>query len=331
MQPIPLFGTPEIADSFQAQASIVLHFGDAHAFAATLPDQSVDLVITSPPYNIGKDYERRISLEEYLAMQKPVIAELVRVLRETGSLCWQVGNYVENGEVFPLDIFYYPIFKQHGLQLRNRIIWHFRHGLHNTKRFSGRYETLLWFTKSDRYTFNLDAVRVPAKYPGKRHYKGKHIGKPSGNPKGKNPSDVWEILLDDWESAFWDIPNVKANHPEKTIHPCQFPVELAERCILALTEAGQVVFDPYVGVGSSLIAAIKHERRAIGCEREAEYVTVARERIAAYYTGALRLRPLGKPIHEPSGCEKIVQVPEEWKEQRSSELQDVSRSSAAQN
>jgi site-specific DNA-methyltransferase (adenine-specific)/adenine-specific DNA-methyltransferase len=315
MQSTPLFGAPEIADEFQAEASIVLHLGDAGTFTTTLPDQSIDLILTSPPYNLGKDYERRLSLETYLALQTPIIADLVRVLRETGSLCWQVGNYVENGEVFPLDIFYYTLFKQHGLRLRNRIIWHFRHGLHNTKRFSGRYETLLWFTKSDRYTFNLDPVRIAAKYPGKRHYKGKHVGKPSGNPKGKNPSDVWEILLDDWESAFWDIPNVKANHPEKTIHPCQFPVELAERCVLALTETGQTVYDPFAGVGSALIAALKHERRAIGCEREPEYVEIARQRIVAYYEGTLRLRPLGKPIHEPSGREKVAQVPEEWKTQ----------------
>lgn len=310
-----LFGEPHIADHYQDNAPIVLHLGDASAFTATLPDQCVELIVTSPPYNLGKDYERRVSLETYLALQTPIIADLVRVLSPTGSLCWQVGNYVENGEVFPLDIFYYTHFKQHGLKLRNRIVWHFRHGLHASKRFSGRYETLLWFTKSDQYTFNLDAVRVAAKYPGKRHYKGQHIGKPSGNPKGKNPSDVWEILLDDWESAFWDFPNVKANHPEKTVHPCQFPVELAERCVLALTNAGQAVFDPYAGVGSALIAAIKHERRAIGCERDATYIEIARQRIAAYQAGTLKLRPLGRPIHEPSGCEKVAQLPTEWQEQ----------------
>jgi adenine-specific DNA-methyltransferase len=314
MHAASLFGEPPIADHFQENAPIVLHLGDASAFTATLPDQCVELIITSPPYNLGKDYERRVSLETYLALQTPIIADLVRVLSPTGSLCWQVGNYVEDGEVFPLDIFYYTHFKRHGLKLRNRIVWHFRHGLHAAKRFSGRYETLLWFTKSDQYTFNLDAVRVAAKYPGKRHYKGRHIGKPSGNPKGKNPSDVWEILLDDWESAFWDIPNVKANHPEKTVHPCQFPVELAERCVLALTNAGQAVFDPYAGVGSALIAAIKHERRAIGCERDATYVEIARQRIAAYHAGTLKLRPLGRPIHEPSGREKVAQPPAEWHE-----------------
>lgn len=111
----------------------------------------------------------------------------------------------------------------------------------------------------------------------------------------------------------------KANHPEKTVHPCQFPVELAERCILALTETGQTVYDPFVGVGSTLIAALKHERRAIGCEREPTYVQIARERITAYHAGTLRLRPLGKPICEPSGREKVAQTPEEWQAQESCE------------
>jgi adenine-specific DNA-methyltransferase len=211
-----------------------------------------------------------------------------------------------------LDILYYPIFKRFGLKLRNRIIWHFGHGLHASGRFSGRYETILWFTKTDQYTFNLDPVRVPSKYPGKLHYKGPNKGKPSGNPKGKNPSDIWEILCEDWESGLWDIPNVKSNHPEKTSHPCQYPVELAERCILAMTNEGDWVFDPYAGVGSSLIGAIKHQRRAMGCEREPDYVQMTHERIAAYFNGTLKLRALGRPVHTPTGREKVSQVPKTW-------------------
>jgi adenine-specific DNA-methyltransferase len=281
---------------------------------ATLPDNSISLIVTSPPYNLGKDYENRVSIEQYLETQAKTIEQLVRVLRVDGSICWQVGNFVQNGEVFPLDIYYYNIFKRRfRLYLRNRIVWYFGHGLHASKRFSGRYETILWFTKSDSYIFNLDNVRVPAKYPGERHYKGPNVGKPSGNPKGKNPSDVWEILVKDWEDCLWDIPNVKSNHPEKTEHPCQFPVELVERCVLALTHEGDYVFDPYAGVGSTLIAAIMHGRRAIASEKEQDYVAVARQRIASYFNGNLRLRPMGKPVHTPSGREKVAQVPSEWK------------------
>ena len=236
------------------------------------------------------------------------------MLKEDGSICWQVGNFVEDGEVYPLDILYYGIFKKLGLFLRNRIIWHFGHGLHASKRFSGRYETILWFTKSDKYIFNLDAVRVPSKYPGKRHFKGPNRGKPSGNPFGKNPSDIWEVVAQDWEEAIWDIPNVKANHPEKTIHPCQYPVELVERCVLALTDEGDWVFDPYAGVGTSLIASVMHNRRAMGCEKEAEYVDIARGRLRSFFSGTLPLRPMGKPVYVPTGKEKVAQIPDEWKD-----------------
>jgi adenine-specific DNA-methyltransferase len=314
MQNLSLFQA-QVSPSYDPNADIILHQGDVKDFMRTLPDGSVKLVLTSPPYNLGKDYEDRVSIGDYLKIQAETIAELVRVLREDGSICWQVGNFVDDGEVFPLDILYYDIFKKLGLSLRNRIIWYFRHGLHASKRFSGRYETILWFSKSDHYTFNLDDVRVPSKYPGKRHYKGPNKGQPSGNPKGKNPSDIWEIVVHDWEMAVWDIPNVKSNHPEKTIHPCQFPIELVERCVLALTDKGDLVFDPYSGVGSTIVGAIKHERRAMGCEKEADYNAVTRDRIEAFQNGQLRIRPLGKPVHEPTGREKVAQIPDEWEQE----------------
>ena len=301
-----------IASEYRQDADIVLFNGDVNEFIRALPNASVKLIITSPPYNLGKEYENAVSIEKYLALQEETIHALYRVLHPEGSLCWQVGNYVNKGEVFPLDIYYYPIFKSQGYRLRNRLIWHFGHGLHTKKRFSGRYETLLWFTKSDKYTFNLDPVRVPSKYPGKRHYKGPNKGKPSGNPKGKNPSDVWQKICEEWEEGFWEIPNVKSNHPEKTIHPCQFPIELVERCVLALTNEGDAVFDPYAGVGSALIAAVKRNRIALGSEQESSYVEIAQQRIQSFFNGTLRIRPLGKPVHKPSGKEKVSQVPPEW-------------------
>jgi adenine-specific DNA-methyltransferase len=304
---------PKIESLYNTDAEIVLAPGDCLDTLKTLTDGTVKLIITSPPYNLGKTYEKPTDLKEYLDTLEPIVNELVRVLSSQGSLCWQVGNFVENGEVFPLDIYYYPFFKEHGLKLRNRMVWHFEHGLHASKRFSGRYETLLWFTKTDDYTFNLDDVRVPSKYPGKTHYKpGEKYGTPSGNPLGKNPSDFWPVVTDDWRSAVWEIPNVKANHPEKTIHPCQFPIELVERCVLALTNERDWVLDPFSGVGSALIAAIKNKRKAIGCEKEEEYIEIAKQRICDFYTGKLRVRPLGKPVHQPTGREKVAQIPMEW-------------------
>ncbi len=252
-----------------------------------LPDQFMHLIITSPPYNNGKAYELRKSRERYIEEQAACIAEAVRLLHPQGSICWQVGNHIDDGEVFPLDILLYDLFKNHGLKLRNRIVWTFGHGLHCQKRLSGRHETILWFTKSDDYIFNLDPIRVPSKYPNKKYFKGPKKGEFSGNPLGKNPSDVWEI------------PNVKWNHVEKTDHPCQFPVGLVERLVLGLTNMGDNVFDPYVGVGSSAIAALLHERNAYGCDFEQGYIDIAWERIHQLREGTLRTRPMNKPVYEP--------------------------------
>lgn len=256
-------------------------------FMRSLQRGSMKLIVTSPPYNIGKAYEQRTDRDLYIEKQAETIAEAARLLHAQGSICWQVGNHVDDGEVFPLDILLYPLFKNHGLKLRNRIVWTFGHGLHTQRRFSGRHETILWFTRGDDYTFNLDPIRVPSKYPDKKHFKGPKRGQISGNPLGKNPSDVWEI------------PNVKANHVEKTVHPCQFPVGLVERLVLGLTDAGDNVLDPYMGVGSSIVAALKHDRNAYGCDLMQDYVDVALERVDALRQGTLRTRPMNKPVYDP--------------------------------
>lgn len=311
------FGKNEITvtTDFQDKSDIIMLHGDAMDTLKSVPSDTVKLIISSPPYNLDKEYESKMDLDTYLESLNPILDELVRVLAVDGSLCWQVGNYVKKGEIFPLDIHYYPIFKSMGLKLRNRIIWHFGHGLHGSKRFSGRYETLLWFTKSDSYIFNLDPVRVPSKYPGKTNYKpGPNYGKPSGNPLGKNPSDFWEIIEQDWDRLIWEIPNVKANHPEKTIHPCQFPIELVQRCVLALTNTNDLVLDPFAGVGTVMIASTMHDRRSILCEKEKKYLDEAKIRLNDFLSGNLRIRPLGKPVYQPTGKEKVSQIPMEWLE-----------------
>lgn len=283
----------KIADVFNPEADAVLSHGDCLDLLKQIPSGFVTLVVTSPPYNIGKPYEKRYDLDTYLALQKRVIEECVRILADDGSLCWQVGNYVDNSQIIPLDIKIYPICESLNLKLRNRIIWHFGHGLHASKRFSGRYETILWFTKTDSYIFNLDDVRIPQKYPEKKYFKGPKRGQLSGNPIGKNPSDVWEI------------PNVKANHPEKTIHPCQFPVELIERLVLALTHPGDWVFDPFAGVGSTLIAALLHGRKGAGADTVEDYVDIAKSRLHLLSRGKLALRPMGTPIYQRDSINQL--------------------------
>jgi adenine-specific DNA-methyltransferase len=275
-------------------ADLVLYQGDTLDLLRTLPAGFARMVVTSPPYNLGKTYETRLDLMAYVDQQAGVIRECYRALHPHGSLCWQVGNYVGGGEIIPLDIILYPVFAALGLHLRNRIVWQFGHGLHASRRFSGRYEVILWFTKGDQYTFNLNAVRVPQKYPGKKHFKGARKGQLSGNPLGKNPSDIWEI------------PNVKSNHVEKTSHPCQFPVELIERLVLALTDPGDCVLDPFMGVGSTAIAALMHGRRVIGAEIRPEYIEIAKERIRQAEQGQLRVRPMERPVYDPHDSRELI-------------------------
>ena len=274
--------------------------GDAETLLDALPAKPVfDLVVSSPPYNIGKSYEKKGALEDYLAWQERILDLIVPRLKDTGSICWQVGNFVDNGMIVPLDIEMAYIFKKHGLKLRNRIIWHFGHGLHNKRRFSGRYEVIMWYSKTDNYHFDLDPVRIPAKYPGKRHFKGPKKGMLSGNPLGKNPEDVWSI------------PNVKANHIEKTDHPCQFPVGLIERLVLSMTKPGQLVFDPFAGVGSSGVAAALHERSFLGCELIAGYARQAKGRIDAALSGTARYRPHDKELYDHTKSKLSQVVPHE--------------------
>ncbi|MCC7300804.1 MAG: site-specific DNA-methyltransferase [Verrucomicrobia bacterium] len=276
-----------IAGEFALSEQAVVFHGDCLDLLEDIPDKSLQLIVTSPPYNIGKEYEKRTHLDVYLRQQAEVIAECARVLSPKGSICWQVGNYVDNGAIIPLDTVLYPIFAGLGLRMRNRIIWHFEHGLHCARRFSGRYETIIWFTKSDDYIFNLDAVRVPQKYPGKKYFKGPKTGQYSCNPLGKNPGDLWVI------------PNVKSNHVEKTGHPCQFPVELIERLVLSMTEPGDWVLDPFLGTGTSIIAAVRHERRGAGAEIQSKYVALSRQRIEQEMAGTLQTRPMTRPVYDP--------------------------------
>ena len=317
MNQIPLNISPELKSNLDAP--YFLKCGDAFKLLDSYEDGEFDLIVTSPPYNIGKIYEKdkRLTFDQYIDWLDSIIEKLCAKLNDKGAICWQVGNYVDNGETFPLDVYFYHLFKKRGLKLRNRIIWRFNFGLNATRRASGRYETLLWFTKSDEYTFNLDPIRVQQLYPGKRHgqSKGSRAGQPSGNPKGKNPGDFWEF---EPETAFvkdpvWDLPNVKANHPEKTDHPCQFPFELVERCILAFSREGDKVLDPFVGTGTTVLGSLKHDRIGYGIDKSSEYIKLSRKRVRALLDGSLKLRPSGVKVRRPDTNQRVAQVPDEWK------------------
>jgi len=296
----------KLQDRYAAENDVTLYTGSCEDFLAQLPANSIQLVVTSPPYNIGKRYERgkRLTVKEYVAEQRAVIALCAARLAPVGSICWQVGNHVIDNEVYPIDTMLYPIFREFGLVLRNRVIWHFEHGLHCGRRLSGRYETIMWFTwPGQAYKFYLDAIRVPQKYPGKKYFKGPRAGEYSANPLGKNPGDVWVI------------PNVKHNHVEKTHHPCQFPVELVERLVLALSNSDDLVVDPYMGSGSTAVAAVLHGRRAAGAELIEDYVKIAKDRVRKAAEGTLRTRPMHRPVYTPAGSVTVAP----WEREKGSE------------
>lgn len=292
--------------TYSSKNDVTLKTQDCLKFLASIRTNSAQLVITSPPYNVGKEYETNLTLAEYEAFQKQVIDECVRIVRPGGSICWQVGTFMRGSNwIRPLDLVIDPLFEavpqSAKLRLRNRIVWHFEHGMHCESRFSGRHEVILWYTKGDEYKFNLDEVRVPQKYPGKTHHKGPRRGQYSGNPKGKNPGDSW-----------LNIPNVKANHVEKEReHPCQFPVEVPRRLILALSDRNDLIVDPFMGVGTTAVAAIITGRRVAGCDIVGRYTAIARRRIRKAWSGELRIRR-DKPVFVPSGSSRLLQIPEHF-------------------
>lgn len=287
-----------IYQRFSPEYDYVLHQGECLKFLRTIPDNTFDLTITSPPYCIGKAYESTTNVEDFKETHRKVLPEILRVTKTGGSICWQIGYHVTSRVIVPLDYLIFDIVRElPELKLRNRLIWSFGHGLHENERFTGRHETILWFTKGDDYHFDLDSVRVPQKYPGKKFYKGPKKGLYSGNPLGKNPSDVW------------DIPNVNANHKEKTEHPCQFPVGLAQRLVKALCPAEGTVFDPFSGVGSTGAAAALSKRRFVGAELDSTYCKIARERISKAHAGTLPFREVDVPVMDPANAGSVAKRP----------------------
>lgn len=243
--------------------------GDCLHYMRGLPDGIADLVVSSPPYGIGKTYEDRRELRAYLEDQQWVLAQCARVLRDGGSIFWQVGTHTaSDGSVIPLDVRVFPMLEDLGLRPRGRIAWVRQHGLHAERRFSGRHETILWFSKGQDYHFDLDAIRVPQKYQNKKAWKGDRKGELTCNPDGKNPGDVWAFA------------NVKHNHEEQTIHPCQFPEAFVARIVRACSPVGGVVLDPYMGTFTTAVVARDEKRHFLGSELDAQYHAIGQCRLS---------------------------------------------------
>ena len=226
----PRIATTEIGDVYSADAQCTVHQGDWRQLFSQIPTESVDLTVTSPPYCIGKSYETTKTLDAFRDEHLAIIPKIVNITKPGGNICWQVGYHVTNAAVTPLDFIVHEIFSSFPqMVLRNRIIWAFQWA---ALWLSGRHEIVLWYSKGTPYHFDLDPIRLPQLYPGKKHHKGAKRGQLSGNPLGKNPGDVWAI------------PQVKASSVEKTEHPCQFPIGLVQGLIRALSPSGGLVLDP---------------------------------------------------------------------------------------
>jgi adenine-specific DNA-methyltransferase len=256
---------------FQADGCL-MYQGDCLELLAQLPDECIDLTITSPPYNIGKAYEKPLPLDDYLDWCAQWIAEVHRVTT-TGGAFWLNLGYLaipERAKAIPIP---YLLWDRIPFYLIQEVVWNYGAGVAGKKYFSPRNEKFLWYVKdSENYTFNLDAVRDPnVKYPNQ-----KKNGKIKVNPKGKNPTDVWQF------------PKVTSGKnrasPERTPHPAQFPLAVIDRIIKSSSCEGQIVFDPFLGSGTTALAAMTLNRRPIGCEMKADYCDIAVERIESYLT-----------------------------------------------
>jgi adenine-specific DNA-methyltransferase len=306
-----------VTRALNSDQSASLLNGNCMDLLGALPSDSISLTISSPPYCMGKEYEEGNRIEDFVAAHELVLPEVLRVTRPGGSICWQVGYHVRDNDLTPLDYLVFDVMRRHcrDVVLRNRIAWTFGHGRHGIKRFSGRHEMILWFTKGEGYEFDLDAVRVPQKYPGKRATRGPRKGEYSGNPNGKNPSDVW------------NVPNVKAKHVEKTDHPCQFPVALPQRLIKALSRTGDVVLDPFAGVASTGVAAIVEGRRFLGAELNESYCAIAKTRLADALRGEAKVRPLEQEVHIPDPTSAVAKRPDHfWTSRQNASTQSLQSS-----
>lgn len=232
-----------------------------------LADESIQLTVTSPPYNIGKEYEESLSVADYVRWCESWLTEIARVTADTGAFWLNLGycSVPNTGKAVPLS---YLLWDKTPLFLNQEIVWNYGAGVAGRQFFSPRNEKFLWYVKdSAEYTFNLDAVRDPnVKYPNQ-----KKNGKIKVNPLGKNPSDVWQF------------PKVTSgagrSSKERTPHPAQFPVAVIDRILLASSNKGDLILDPFLGSGSTSVVAQRRERLSIGFEIRGDYCEIAARRL----------------------------------------------------
>ncbi len=246
--------------------NITYQIGDCRELLRQVPDASVKLVVTSPPYNIGKPYgiyQDKIALNDWEDLLRDVSREVFRILTPDGSFFLNLSPipYGKGREILPLPFFGYQILKDSGFFLRNMITWTFNNMQNCTNRLSGRYENILWAVKDlDHYIFNLDEVRIPFLSKNDKRLEGK---------SGRNPTDVW----------YFDRVNNMTKKKLGLQHPTVYPLPMILRILKMSSNPGDTVLDPFVGSGTTLVAAKLLGRNGIGFEIDSRYAPEIEKRL----------------------------------------------------
>ena len=246
--------------------NLYVDFGDSRNLLKTIPDGSVKLAVTSPPYNIGKPYGKykdKIPLNEWKELISVVTKEIYRILTPDGSFFLNLSPvpFGENKEILPLPYIGYDIMKETGFYIRNIITWTFNNMQNCTQRLSGRYENIIWGVKDiTNYVFNLDDIRIPYITQNDKRLEG---------GAGRNPTDVW----------YFNRVNNMTKGKLGLSHPTVYPIEMIERIIKMSSNDGDTVLDPFLGSGTTVVAALKLNRKGIGFELDQSYESEILKRI----------------------------------------------------
>ena len=252
--------------------------GDALDELKKISPQSIDLIIADPPYNLGKNYGNgsdKKEFDDYIDFSKKWTLEATRILKPTGTL------YVFMGFRF-ISYIFQILEKENELLFNNWICWHYTQGIGKKKGFSPRHDDILMFTKGEKFKFNLDYIRVPQKF-----YRS------INNMRGANPGDVWEFS------------HVHYCNENRQDHPTQKPEGLIERMILASSDEGDTVLDPFSGSGTTLRVSQQLNRSCIGIELNPKYVKLTNERLSKPFTGFDSIDPRMERIPNDLNDEKI--------------------------
>lgn len=245
----------------------LLYNMDCYSALQRLNGTLFNSTITSPPYNIGKEYEKVIPIDEYISWLSKISARIFDLTFNNGNFMLNVGylTYPQKGKAVPIP---YLLWDKMSFYLQQEIVWNYGAGVSARNYLSPRNEKILWYVKDENnYTFNLDDIRDPdVKYPNQ-----KKNGKLRCNTIGKNPSDVWQIAK--------VTSGKNRSSAERTSHPAQFPEDLITRLVLGFTNKDDIILDPFMGSGTVACVAIEHDRKFIGFEICEEYCEVAKKRL----------------------------------------------------